>query len=133
MNNLPIIAWVQRQWILILVFLFTNWLCLTEMHFSFLGRWRWDEQLGGIWAAATPLEFCGPLLWAVPFGIATYLLTLLSIHLHYRATIDADVNNDTYLNDWHACTSFQRVTIAAAVRIGIFVGLCILLAGLARA
>jgi hypothetical protein len=133
MKNFPILSWAARQWLLLVIFFFTNWLCLTEVHFSALGKWVWDEQLGGIWRAATPLEFCGPLLWAVPFGLATYLLTLLSIHLHYRETIDADVNDGTYLNDWHACTPAQRVAVATAVRIGIFVGLCILLAGLARA
>ncbi len=133
MKNIPIVTWIQRQWLLLILFFFTNWLCLTEIHMNFLGKWRWDSELGGIWAAATPIEFCGPLLWAVPFGLATYLLTLLSIHLHYRATIDADTNDGTYLTDWRACTSAQRVAVATAVRIGIFIGLCILLAGLARA
>lgn len=133
MKNIPIITWIQRQWMLLIVFFITNWACLTEVHFKALGKWSWDEQLGGIWRPATPLEFCGPLLWAVPFGIATYLLMGLAIHLHYRATIDADTNDGTYAADWKACTSWQRVIVANAVRIGIFVGLCILLAGLARA
>ena len=133
MPNYPILTWLQRQWMLLVLFLVTNWLCLTEAHFSLLGKWVLDPERGGIWVPATPLEFCGPLLWAVPFGIAVYLLTLLSIHLHYRQTIDADVNDGTYAADWRACTSAQRVVVAAAVRIGIFIGLCILLAGLARA
>jgi len=133
MTNIPLITWFQRQWLLIVLFFITNWLCLTEIHFSFLGKWVVDPQLGGIWRPATPLEFCGPLLWAIPYGIAAYLLALLSIHLHYRQTLDADTHNETYLNDWRACTSSQRVYVAAAIRIGIFIGFCILLSNLAKA
>ena len=133
MKNIPIITWIPRYWLLLLIFFFTNWLCLTEIHFSFLGKWTWDSNLGGIWRPATPIEFCGPLLWSVPFGIAIYLLTTLSIHLHYRQTIDEDVNSGKYLEDWQACTPAQRVFVSNAVRIGIFIGFCLLLAGLARA
>lgn len=131
-SNFPILTWAARQWLLISIFVVTAWMCTTERRFSFLGKWDWDENLGGYWRAGTPLEFFTVLLWALPLGLVAYLMTLLSIHLHYRETIDKDVNDGTYRRDWEACTSTERVKFATWVRIGIFIGFCILLSGLAR-
>lgn len=133
MKNYPIISFIGRQIPLLAVLIVTNWLCLTEMHFSFLGKWVFDENLGGIWRAATPLEFCGPLLWAVPFGITAYLLTLLNIHLHFRQTIDKDINGGKFVEWWTAADSVLKLKLVFAAIIGIFIGLCILLSPLARA
>lgn len=133
MTNIPLITWLQRQWLLIIVFLITNWLCLTEQHLSFLGKWVLDPELGGIWRPATPLEFCGPLLWAIPFGIATYLLTLLNIHLHFRKTIDKDINDESFVRYWQQAPSDLKLKLVFAAIIGIFIGLCLLLSPLARA
>lgn len=133
MTNIPLITWLQRQWLLIVVFLVTNWLCLTEQHFAFIGKWVLDPELGGIWRPATPLEFCGPLLWAIPFGIATYLLTLLNIHLHFRQTIDKDINDGSFIAYWKDAPSDLKLKLVFAAIIGIFIGLCLLLSPLARA
>lgn len=133
MKNYPIITFLQRTWMLLIAFAAFDWAALTEHHFKPLGKWVSDPDHGGIWVAQTPMEWAGPLLWAIPFGIMVWLLSLLSIHLYYRETIDADANDGTTVYDWKSCTSFQRVLVATIVRIGIFIGLCILCASLARA
>lgn len=132
-SNFPILTWLSRQWLLILVFLVTNWMCLSEIHFAFLGKWSIDPELGGIWRPATPIEFCGPLLWAIPFGIAAYLIGSLLIHLHFRATIDKDINDGSFVGYWNAAPSDLKLKLVFAAIIGIFLGVAILLSPLARA
>ncbi len=133
MKNFPILTFLQRTWMLLIVFFATNWLCLTEVHFSFLGKWVLDPELGGIWAPATPMEFCGPLLWSIPFALDTYLLTLLTLHLHFRQTIDSDINDGSFVAYWKAAPGDLKLKLVFAAIIGIGLVYGILLAGLARA
>ena len=132
MKNIPIVTFLARTWMLFVAMLVFNWLAVTEIHFKFLGKWEALPNLGGVWVAATPLEFCGPILWIVPFGLAVILLGLLIVHLYYRATIDYDAQSGKYLADWQACSPYERVLVSNIVRIGIFIGLCILCSSLAR-
>lgn len=118
---------------LLLIFLFTNWLCLTEHHFPFLGKWVIDETLGGIWISQTPMEFSGPLLWALPFGLSLILLVLLVLHLYFRATLDAYIHSGQFVQEFYGADPEFRLKFFKDVLIGFTVAIAILLAGLARA
>lgn len=131
--NVPLIAFAVNQWQLLTVFIVTNWLCKTETHFVALGEWRISEQLGGFWAPRTPLEWAGPLLWLLPLGIGTYLMTMLMIHLHFRMTINSDINSGKFIEYWNAAPGELKLKLIFAAIIGITLALAILYAGLARA
>lgn len=132
LTSFPFLGFIARVWRLLIAVVATNWLANTELHFNWMGKWVKDPELGGIWIPQTPMEFIGPVLWALPIGFGIWILALVAIHMHYRQTIDADTNGGKYLTDWQACSPFQRVVISNFVRIGIFIGFCILCAGLAK-
>lgn len=110
----------------------TDWLANTEDHFRCLGKWVHDPELGGIWVARTPMEAFGPILWVVPFCLMIVIVALLTIHLGWRKTIDADRHSGRVTTDWNACTPFQRILVANLVIVGLIVGLCVLCSNLAR-
>lgn len=132
MKNIPILTFIQRTWYLILAWFASDWLALTQHHFTFIGDWQFDEMRGWEWVARTPSEAFGAQVYVPSLVILVTLCALLCVHLFYRATIDADANSGQYLTDWRSCTSFQRVLIGTIVRIGIIIGFCLLCAGLAR-
>lgn len=131
-HNVLIFTFLARTWLLWLLMFSSNWLTLTHHHFAILGTWELDEVRGGVWVPHTPMEAIGGILYALPVGLSIYLLYLFLIHIHYRETIDRDIHDGTYLRDWGNLTSEQRVRYSTQTRIGIFIGLCILLSGLAR-
>lgn len=115
------------------LFVFTNWMCMTEIHFAFLGKWSHDEMLGGIWRPATPMEWAGPLLWSLPYVLDNYLLVLLTMHLHFRNTIDKDINDGSFIVYWQNAPSDLKLKLVFASIIGTGIVYGIMLAGLARA
>lgn len=131
-KNFPLVTFALRNWMLLIALGLSNWFANTEEHFKCLGKWVVDPEQGGIWISQRPMECFGPILWIVPISIGVYLINLLMIHLHYRETIDADTAGGKYKSDWDQCTPFERVKISTQVRVGLFIGLCILCNNLAR-
>lgn len=131
--NVPGITWLGRAYPMLIVFVFFDWLCMTKHRFIFIGEWRHDDQLGGIWASQTPMEWAGPLLWTVPFGLAAYLSTTLAIHLHFRNTIDKDINSGKFIEYWNNAPSDLKLKLIFAAILCVLLSMCILFSPLARA
>lgn len=132
MKNNPFIVFLRNQWSLLLILLVTNWACMTEMHFKVLGKWRHDEMLGGIWAPATPMDFCGPLLWLPPFGIGVVLIVLFIMHTLFRDTINADINGNKVVEYWEKASIELKLILIFGSIVGLILSLSILYAPLAR-
>lgn len=132
MKNLLGFAYFLRNWHLVLVMLFTNWLTLTQKHFAILGTWEIDPMLGGVFHPHTPFEAFGAILYVPPFATVVWLAVGLMIHLKYRSTIDADAHDETDVRDWRQCSPFQRAAIRAFVFVGLVTAFCILCSSLAR-
>lgn len=132
LTRLPFLGFLWRNWRIPPIAIALNWMANTELHFNWMGKWVKDPELGGIWIAQTPMEFVGPVLWAFPIIAWVYYAALVIIHFGFPKTIDADANEGRYLKDWQACSPFQRVSSAAAIKIGLVIGFCILCAGLAK-
>lgn len=132
MKNVPIITFLQRAWMLLAFTLLTNYLTIWKHIFFWVDSGARDEWGNVVWRGLTLFDICGAILLVPGLASALLFVTLLLIHLRYRQTIDADVHNGTYVTDWRAMTSAERVRINNFVFIGILIALCILCASLAK-
>lgn len=132
MKNLPIVTLIPRVGWLLAIFFVTNWACMTQLRFRVIGRWDWNETVGGYWRDQTPVEWAGPLLWLLPFGIGIYLMVILVLHLFFRETIDKDINSGAFVVYWQSAPSELKLKLIFAAVIGFFLSLSIAYAGLVR-
>lgn len=102
-KNIPILTFVSRHWLLIVL------------------------AIGGITAILNESLFVrfGSLLFIPGVVFLAALVAYFLIHLRFRGTIDKDIHSGRYLADWEALTSAQRqyVTMGYVVGVMIFVAL----------
>lgn len=131
-SNALLLTLFPRIWHLLLAFLVTNWAAMTEMHFKCLGKWVHDPTLGGIWAAATPMEWLGPIVgWGTPIVLFVVILTVVILHFFFRDTIDADIHSGQYIADWRGSTPFQRILTTLGYFAAVIITLGFIFAGIA--
>lgn len=131
MKNWPIITFLARTWMLLAFAILTNFLTLWKHVFVWVENGA-DEWGSTVWRGLTLFDICGAVLYLPGLASVAYWVSLLLIHLNYRQTIDKDVHDNTYLNDWRALTSAERVMNQTWTRVGFLVALAIIVHGLAK-
>lgn len=126
-------SFVKRFWALIAFVLLANWLIMSPIKYKCLGVWEFDEMKGGQWVEHTVLQHFGAIACLPAYGGAALLMMFFCIHVAHRRTVDADENDGTAMDDWQDVPPTIRVYVRAALRIGYFIGFCILFGSFARA
>jgi lysozyme family protein len=131
-NNIPLVTFVSRYWMYLILTVALNFAILSKHVWYWVQLPAARDGTPGDWQGMTSVDICGALLYIPAICSLVFMLLLLTKHLYYRATIDADTHDGTYIADWRACTSFQRVAVQAAVTIGILIAFAIIGASMAR-
>lgn len=125
-SNIPLITFFARTWMLLVFMLLANWAVLNK-HEYFV------KQLpDGTSQGVTLFEILGAVLYVPAIASVVVFVALLVLHLFFRDTLDKDAHDGTYIADWRALTSSERVWIGTVIRVGFFIGFCILCASMAR-
>lgn len=133
-HNIPFVTFFSRAstWWMVAMVLVTQW----AIHWKHA---LWWTQLPGLpdgtpgeWVPITLYDWLGAFL-TVPalVGVIMFVWSLV-LHLFFRGTVDKDTHDGTTLVDWGNLTSFERTTLHVVIRIGFFIGICILCANLAK-
>ena len=124
-SNVLLITFFARTWMLMIFMVASNWIVLWKHEF-------FPKIVNGNWQGLTLFEMLGAVLFIPALGSAVFWFYLLMLHLFFRDTLDKDAHDGVYIADWRAMSSFERMQINAWLRIGFFIGFCILFASLAR-
>lgn len=133
-RNIPLLTFFSRA---------STWYVLILMLlFQFVIHWRhafwWMQQPGspdgtpGEWVPITLYDWLGAILLIPAICSTAFFVLMLLIHLFYRQTIDKDMHDGTYLCDWGNLDSFQRMQMTTWVRIGFWIGICLVAASIAK-
>jgi lysozyme family protein len=128
--NIPIITFLQRTWMLLVFAIVSNYAVLNNH--QFFRHWTVDMEGKTVYQGQTIFEMFGAIAYIPGLVSAVLFVSLFCLHLFYRETVDKDVHDGTYVKDWEALTSDQRILYSTIIRIGFIIGFCILCAGLAR-
>lgn len=126
LSNVPLVTFVARTWMLIIATLVSNWAVLSKIEYFV------KKQPDGTFQGVTLFEMLGAVLYVPALGCAVFLFYLLALHLFFRATLDKDAHDGVYVTDWRALTSSERMWQSTILRVGFFIGFCILCAGMAK-
>lgn len=126
-RNLPLITFFSRTWILFIFMLLSNYLVLWQHHFGEMVQEGVIVNPG--W---TLFEKIGAVMYVPALGSAVFWFYLLMLHLFFRETLDKDAHNGTYITDWRALSSGDRMWMNVILRVGFFIGFCILFASAAK-
>jgi lysozyme family protein len=131
-KNIPIISFFTRTstWLLTVFMLVSNWLVLWQHP---VYSW-WTVNMEGITVheSFTMFQLFGAVLYVPAISSVIVWVALLFRHLYYRQSIDADIQDGTYLNDWKTIGPVHRIWVANVVLIGIIIALAILCSSLAK-
>jgi len=125
-NNLPLLTFFARTWMLFVFMLLSNFAVLSNH------AWYWVQLPGGQWQGVTLFEILGAVLYVPALASVVMWVYLLLIHLFFRDTLDKDAHDGTYIADWRILTSAERMWMNVILRVGFFIGFCILCAGVAK-
>ena len=109
-SNLPLVTFVSRYWLLLVI----------------------EIGLIKLSLSATLFAKFGTLLLVPVTVITAVVLNLLVTHLWFRGTVDADAHAGKYIEDWKQLTPKERVYAAIAVRAFIFIGTATVVAALVK-
>lgn len=133
-SNIPLVTFFTRSstWLIIGLVLVFQW----SIHWKHA---LWWTQLPGLpdgtpgeWIPVTLYDFLGAFL-TVPALVSVIMFTwMLVIHLFFRGTVDKDTHCGRTLADWDELEPYERTFLHILIRVGFFVGICILCAGLAK-
>lgn len=133
-RNIPLLAFFSRAstWYVVIFMLAAQW----SIH------WKhplWWNQLPGLpdgtpgeWIPVTLYDWLGAILYIPALCSVIFFVWMLALHLFFRQTIDKDTHDGTYLCDWSTLSSAERIRYTTWIRVGFFIGFCILCAGLAK-
>jgi hypothetical protein len=131
-RNIPIIAFFTRTstWLLLVFMLVTNWAVLSQ---KIVYSW-WTVNMDGyaVHETFTMFQLFGAVLYIPAISSVVLFVSLLIIHFRYRQTIDADIQDGSYLQDWRALSPTERIRVSNFVFIGIVIALSILCSSLAK-
>lgn len=131
-RNIPIISFFTRAstWLLTAFMLTTNFLVLWQHP---VYAW-WTVNMDGytVYEKFTLFQLLGAVLYIPAISSVVIFVALLIRHLYFRQSIDADIHNGTYLDDWHAIGPIHRTWQTNMIFAAIFVGLCILCASMSK-
>jgi len=131
-NNLPILSFFARTWMLFIFMLISNFAVLSNH------AWRWvqlptaPDGTPGAWQGVTLFDMLGAVLYVPALASVVMWVYLLVLHLFFRGTLDKDAHDGVYIADWRALTSAERMWMNVVLRVGFFIGFCILCAGVAK-
>jgi fatty acid desaturase len=125
-HNVPIITFLARTWMLLIFVLASNWLALWKH--EFFVRQLPDGTMQGF----TLAEMWGAPIYFPAIISTVFFLYLLMLHLFFRDTLDKDAHDGTYIADWRALSSYERIQMSTWLRIGFIIAFCILCASMAR-
>lgn len=133
-KNVPLVTFFSRAstFYLMIFMLTANW----AIHWK---RALWWTQMPGLpdgtpgeWVPITLYDWLGAILYVPALvGVVMFVWSLV-LHLFFRDTIDRDTHNGTLVADWKILSSFERTKLHVWIRIGFWIGLCILCSSLAK-
>lgn len=133
-SNIPFVTFFSRSstWLLTGFVLVSQW----AIHWK---RPLWWTQLPGLtdgtpgeWVPITLYDWLGAFLTVPAFvGVLMWVWSFV-IHLFFRGSIDKDTHDGTYIADWEKLTSFERSMLHVVIRVGFWIGLCILCSSMAK-
>jgi lysozyme family protein len=133
--NIPLVSFFSRasSWYIAAFMFVSNYLVLSKKPW---GGWT---QLAGLpdgtpgeWVPVTLFDRFGMALYVPALASVVMFVWMLVMHLFFRQTIDADTNDGTYLKDWRNLSAVDRCRLHVILRVGFFIGFCILCASLAK-
>lgn len=133
-KNIPFLTFFSRAstWWMIIFVLATQW----AIHFKHPLWWtelpNLPDGTPGEWIPVTLYDFLGAFLTVPALVSVIMFVWSLCLHLFFRGTVDKDTHDGTTLCDWGVLTSFERTMLHVVIRVGFFIGICILCAGLAK-
>lgn len=138
-RNIPLVTFFSRAstWYVLLFALVGQWAIHYRGPLPFPGFW-WTQQPGspdgtpGEWVPITLYDWLGAILLIPAICSAGFFVLMLLIHVFFRQTIDKDMHDGTYLCDWGNLDSHQRMQITAWIRIGFWIGICLVSASIAK-
>jgi hypothetical protein len=98
MKNLPILTFLARHWLLLVLLAVTVYACL-------------DEQL---------FQKIGALLYVPAQSAVAIVVSLLIVHLLFRGTVDRDIHDDTFLANWRLLDQRTRTILTVAILVAVF-------------
>lgn len=131
-HNIPLVTFISRYWMYLIFTVLANYAILSKH------VWKWvqlpaaRDGTPGDWVPMTTVDYCGALIYVPAMCSLVFMLFLLTRHLYFRATIDQDTHDGTYIADWRACSSFQRIAVTTAYTIGFLIAFAIIGASMAR-
>lgn len=115
--NVPIITFFARTWMLFIFMILANMAVLSQYKLP---------------SGHTLFEILGAVLYVPALASVVMWVYLLMLHLFFRETLDKDAHDGVYITDWRALTSAERMWMNVVLRVGFFIGFCILCASMAR-
>jgi len=110
-RNIPILSFLGRYWMLLVLFAGFLWLTLNE----------------------TAFQKVGAILYAPALATAAFLIMVFLRHIFFSKSLDEDVRTGKF-NDWwdNALTPSEKVRWILGVTVGLFLGVCWIVAALAK-
>jgi len=109
-KNIPILSFITRYWMLLILAVVTVALCLNDRIFQMLGA----------------------LIYIPAACTVAVVVQLLIVHLFFRETIDKDAHDGTYLAEWRALDPRTRIILTVVYRVGILLALSIIAAAVGK-
>jgi len=106
--NIPILSFLKRYWLLLVMLALALVLCLTDL----------------------PFKLAGMFVFLPARGLGAIIVALLIRHLFFRQTLELDVDNGDFVTWWKALAPRDRVFANLAIMAVLFLGLCHIAASL---
>lgn len=138
-SNIPLVTFFSRSstWLIIFFVLLFQWAIHYRGPLPFPGLW-WTQLPGspdgtpGEWVPITLYDWLGAFLTVPAFvGVAMFVWSLV-MHLFFRGTVDKDTHDGTLIADWNLLSAYERSYIHMLIRVGFWIGICILCSSLAK-
>lgn len=108
-RTLPVVGFFTRYWLILAVLM-----ALVALVFSG-------------WVFST----VGAMVWLPAVGVGGWAFVLLVINLFFRRTIDRDFDTGRFGDEWHKAKPELRLILTVATTLVLFLGYCLIAAGLA--
>jgi lysozyme family protein len=131
-SNIPIVTFFARTWMLFLFMLASNYAVLNQHEFGQVIEYTKAGTRVLVAPGHTLFEMLGAVLYVPALASVVMWVYLLMIHLFFRDTLDKDAHNGVYIADWRALNSADRMWMNVVLRVGFFIGFCILCASMAK-
>jgi hypothetical protein len=110
MPNIPILTYLTRYWLLLLATALAILLSLWEPGFQRVGA----------------------LIYLPALTLGAAVASTLCTHLWFRESVDKETHDGTFLAEWRSLPAETRVGLTILLRVGFFIGCCIVAAALAK-